>query len=138
MNVHISYKLRKTPDLEKEINHLVEKLRKRLQVFRPELLHLKAVVEQASPRKAVTVSLNLRMSFALKPRCGLALLRIRSISSKTTSKSVSVRAGTIKAVSFPRRVIPIRSPSPARSTSSESFCLASNNPTVRMSLPQTI
>src|SRR6476620_2442288 len=61
MNVHISYKLRKTPDLEKEINHLVEKLRKRLQVFRPELLHLKAVVEQASPRKAVTVSLNLRM-----------------------------------------------------------------------------
>ena len=56
MNVHISYKLRKTPDLEKEINHLVEKLRKRLQVFRPELLHLKAVVEQASPRKAVTVS----------------------------------------------------------------------------------
>src|SRR6476620_10772437 len=61
MNVHISYKLRKTPDLEKEINHLVEKLRKRLQVFRPELLHLKAVVEQASPRKAVTVSLNLRL-----------------------------------------------------------------------------
>ena len=61
MNVHISYKLRKTPDLEKEINHLVEKLRKRLQVFRPELLHLKGVVEQASPRKAVTVSLNLRL-----------------------------------------------------------------------------
>ena len=61
MNVHISYKLRKTPDLEKEINHLVEKLRKRLQVFRPELLHLKALVEQASPRKAVTVSLNLRL-----------------------------------------------------------------------------
>ena len=43
MNVHISYKLRKTPDLEKEINHLVEKLRKRLQVFRPELLHLTLV-----------------------------------------------------------------------------------------------
>ena len=50
MNVHISYKLRKTPDLEKEVNHLVEKLRKRLQVFRPELLHLKGVVEQSSPR----------------------------------------------------------------------------------------
>ena len=49
MNVHISYKLRKTPDLEKEINHLVEKLRKRLQVFRPELLHLKGVVEQNLP-----------------------------------------------------------------------------------------
>ena len=61
MNVHISYKLRKTPDLEKEINHLVEKLRKRLQVFRPELLHLKGVVEQTSPRKGITVSLNLRL-----------------------------------------------------------------------------
>ena len=47
MNVHISYKLRKTPDIEKEINHLIEKLRKRLQVFRPELVHLKGVVEQS-------------------------------------------------------------------------------------------
>ena len=61
MNVHISYKLRKTPDLEKEINHLVEKLRKRLQVFRPELLHLKGVVEESSPREGTTVSLNLRL-----------------------------------------------------------------------------
>ena len=61
MNVHISYKLRKTPDLEKEINHLIEKLRKRLQVFRPELLHLKGVVEQNSPREGTTVSLNLRL-----------------------------------------------------------------------------
>ena len=31
MNVHISYKVQKTPDIEKEINHLIEKLRKRLQ-----------------------------------------------------------------------------------------------------------
>jgi len=61
MNVHISYKLRKTPDLEKEIHHLVEKLRKRLQVFRPELLHLKGVVEQNAPRKGITISLNLRL-----------------------------------------------------------------------------
>ena len=51
MNVHISYKLRKTPDLEKEIQHLIEKLRKRLQVFRPELLHLKGAVEQGSPAR---------------------------------------------------------------------------------------
>ena len=61
MNVHFSYKLRKTPDLEKEINHLVEKLRKRLQVFRPELLHLKGVVEQNSAREGTKVSLNLRL-----------------------------------------------------------------------------
>jgi DNA-directed RNA polymerase specialized sigma24 family protein/ribosome-associated translation inhibitor RaiA len=61
MNVHISYRDRKTPDIEKDINHLVEKLRKRLQVFRPELVHLKGVVEQNSPREGTTVSLNLRL-----------------------------------------------------------------------------
>jgi len=60
MNVHISYKVQKTPDIEKEINHLVEKLRKRLQVFRPELVHLKGGIEQNSPREGTTVSLNLR------------------------------------------------------------------------------
>src|SRR5580700_8514301 len=38
----------------------------------------------------------------------------------------------MSAVSLPRRAMPIRSPLPARSTSSESFCLASNNPTVRI------
>jgi DNA-directed RNA polymerase specialized sigma24 family protein/ribosome-associated translation inhibitor RaiA len=61
MNVHISYKVQKTPDIEKEINHLVEKLRKRLQVFRPELVHLKGVIEQNSPREGAIVSLNLRL-----------------------------------------------------------------------------
>lgn len=61
MNVHITYKLQKTPDIEKEINHQVEKLRKRLQVFRPELVHLKGIVEQNSPREGATVSLNLRL-----------------------------------------------------------------------------
>ena len=61
MNVHISYKVQKTPDIEKEINHLVEKLRKRLQVFRPELVHLKGGIEQNSAREGTTVSLNLRL-----------------------------------------------------------------------------
>ena len=61
MNVHISYKVHKTPDIEKEIQHQVEKLRKRLQVFRPELVHLKGVVEQNSPREGTVVSLNLRL-----------------------------------------------------------------------------
>jgi DNA-directed RNA polymerase specialized sigma24 family protein len=61
MNVHISYRDRRNPDIEKDINHLVEKLRKRLQVFRPELVHLKGSVEQNSPREGTTVSLNLRL-----------------------------------------------------------------------------
>ncbi len=61
MNVHFSYRVHKTPDIEKDINHLIEKLRKRLQVFRPELIHLKGIVEQSSPREGFLVSLNLRL-----------------------------------------------------------------------------
>ncbi len=61
MNVHVSYKVSKTPDLEKEINHYLEKLQKRLQVFRPELVHLKGIIEQNSPREGFSVSLNLRL-----------------------------------------------------------------------------
>jgi RNA polymerase sigma factor (sigma-70 family) len=61
MNVHVSYKVHKTPDIEKEISHQVEKIQKRLQVFRPDLVHLKAVVEQNSPREGTLVSLNLRL-----------------------------------------------------------------------------
>ena len=61
MNVHISYKVRKTPDIEKELHQQVEKLRKRLQAFRPELIHLKGLIEENSPREGVVVSLNLRL-----------------------------------------------------------------------------
>lgn len=61
MNVHISYRLHKTPDIEKDVHHLIEKVSKRLQNFRPELVHLKGLVEQNSPREGTTVSLNLRL-----------------------------------------------------------------------------
>jgi DNA-directed RNA polymerase specialized sigma24 family protein/ribosome-associated translation inhibitor RaiA len=61
MNVHISYRVHKTPDIEKDVNHFIEKMRKRLQVFRPELVHLKGVVEPNSAREGTIVSLNLRL-----------------------------------------------------------------------------
>ena len=61
MNVHISYRLHKTPAVEKDIQHQIEKLRKRLQVFRPELIHLKGMVEETSAREGAIVSLNLRL-----------------------------------------------------------------------------
>jgi ribosomal subunit interface protein len=61
MNLHISYKAGKTPDSEREFNHHIQKLQKRLQVFRPELVHLHAIVEQNSARAQTTVSLNLRL-----------------------------------------------------------------------------
>jgi len=61
MNVHFSYKVHKTPDIEKEINHFLEKLSRRLRAFRPELVHLKGLIEQNSPREGTVVSLNLRL-----------------------------------------------------------------------------
>src|SRR5271166_895042 len=61
MNVHVSYRLHKIPAVEKDVQHQIEKLQKRLQVFRPDLIHLKGVVEDVSPREGTSVSLNLRL-----------------------------------------------------------------------------
>jgi len=61
MNVHFSYKISKTSDLEKEVKHQLEKLIKYLQVFRPELVHIKGIVEESSAREGFVVSLNLRL-----------------------------------------------------------------------------
>ena len=61
MNVHISYKISKTSDLEKLIKQQTEKLERYLQVFRPELVHLKGIIEENSVRQGFLVSLNLRL-----------------------------------------------------------------------------
>jgi RNA polymerase sigma factor (sigma-70 family) len=61
MNVHVSYRIHKSSALEKDIQHNLDKLQTRLQVFRPELIHLKAMVEEVSPREGTSVSLNLRL-----------------------------------------------------------------------------
>ena len=61
MNVHISYKISKTPDLEKQINQQVEKLTRYLQVFRPDLIHLKGGLEENSAPAGFAMSLNLRL-----------------------------------------------------------------------------
>jgi DNA-directed RNA polymerase specialized sigma24 family protein/ribosome-associated translation inhibitor RaiA len=61
MNVHVSYRLPKLPAVEKDVQHQIEKLQKRLQVFRPELVHLRGVVEEVSAREGTSVSLNLRL-----------------------------------------------------------------------------
>jgi RNA polymerase sigma factor (sigma-70 family) len=61
MNVHISYRVPRTPALEKEIQHHVDKLRKWLQVFRPELVHLKGMVEENRAREGTVASFNLRL-----------------------------------------------------------------------------
>ena len=61
MNVHVSYKAHKTPEVEQQIHIQVEKLQKRLQVFRPDLIHLHATVEPSSGKEGVCLSLNLRL-----------------------------------------------------------------------------
>ena len=61
MNVHFSYKIGKTSDLEKQVKQQLEKLNKYLQVFRPELVHVKGIVEESSAREGVVASLNLRL-----------------------------------------------------------------------------
>src|SRR5215467_10035870 len=60
MNAHVSYKSGKTPDVEREFHHQLQKLQRRLHVFKPDLVHLRAVVEQENSRSAST-SLNLRL-----------------------------------------------------------------------------
>jgi RNA polymerase sigma factor (sigma-70 family) len=61
MNVHISYKISKTPDLEKLINQQSQKLERHLQVFRPELVHLKGGLEENAAPQGTVASLNLRL-----------------------------------------------------------------------------
>jgi DNA-directed RNA polymerase specialized sigma24 family protein/ribosome-associated translation inhibitor RaiA len=61
MNVHVSYRLHKIPAVEKDIQHQIEKLQKRLQVFRPDLIHLRGVVEEISSHEGTSVSMNLRL-----------------------------------------------------------------------------
>jgi len=60
MNVHVSYKAGKTPEVEREFQHQIQKLGRRLQVFKPDLIHLHAYVEQDNSRNASS-SLNLRL-----------------------------------------------------------------------------
>jgi ribosomal subunit interface protein len=61
MNVHFSYKISKTADLEKHVKQQLEKLSKYLRVFRPDLVHIKGIVEENSAREGFVVSLNLRL-----------------------------------------------------------------------------
>jgi DNA-directed RNA polymerase specialized sigma24 family protein/ribosome-associated translation inhibitor RaiA len=79
MNVHVSYKALKTPDVEREINQQVEKLRKRLQVFRPDLVHLHATLDQNSAREGFAVSLNLRLPSGQMAASGQAIAPVAAL-----------------------------------------------------------
>ena len=61
MNVHISFKAAKHPTVENEIDSQLEKLQRRVQVFRPDLVHLKCVVDHGAGIEGIVVTLNLRL-----------------------------------------------------------------------------
>jgi RNA polymerase sigma factor (sigma-70 family) len=60
MNVHVSYKAGKTPDVEREFQHQLKKLERRLQIFKPDLVSFHAIVDQENHHSAST-SMNLRL-----------------------------------------------------------------------------
>jgi RNA polymerase sigma factor (sigma-70 family) len=60
MNVHVSYKAGKTPEVEREFQHQIQKLGRRLHVFKPDLVHLHGFVERGNNHSASS-SLNLRL-----------------------------------------------------------------------------
>jgi RNA polymerase sigma factor (sigma-70 family) len=61
MNVHVSYKVKKSSDLEQLINQSIEKLNRRLQVFNPDLVHLHAIIEERTARAGFHIKLDLRL-----------------------------------------------------------------------------
>jgi DNA-directed RNA polymerase specialized sigma24 family protein len=62
MNVDFSYKASKNQETEREIQQQTEKLSRRLQVFRPDLVHLHGIIAESSNKGGgITVSLNLRL-----------------------------------------------------------------------------
>src|SRR3954468_2188797 len=61
MNVHVSYRIPKSSELEQKINQQTTKLSRRLQVFRPDLVHLRINFEEHAARAGVEVRLDLRL-----------------------------------------------------------------------------
>lgn len=60
MNVHVSFKSGKSPEVEREFQNQIQKLERRLQVFKSDLVHLHAIVDQENGQGPST-SLNLRL-----------------------------------------------------------------------------
>ena len=60
MNFHVSYKSGKTSEVDREFEIQIRKLERRLQVFKPDLVHLHAIVDQRNGQ-GPSASLNLRL-----------------------------------------------------------------------------
>lgn len=91
MNVHFSYRISKTSDLERLINQQVDKLGRYLRVFRPELVHLKGSVEDNTAREGVVVSLNLRLPSGQMAAQGSSPTAVAAIKATFDSLSEQVK-----------------------------------------------
>jgi RNA polymerase sigma factor (sigma-70 family) len=60
MNVHFTYKLDKSPSIEKYLQTQIDKLGPRLHVFNPDMISLRGLFEEA-PKSGFSVALNLRL-----------------------------------------------------------------------------
>jgi RNA polymerase sigma factor (sigma-70 family) len=60
MNVHFTYKLDKSPQVEHYLQTQIEKLGPRLQIFNPDMVSLRGLIEEA-PKSGFTAALNLRL-----------------------------------------------------------------------------
>jgi RNA polymerase sigma factor (sigma-70 family) len=60
MNVHFTYKLDKSPKVEQYLQSQIEKLGPRLHVFKPDMISLRGLIEEA-PKSGFIVALNLRL-----------------------------------------------------------------------------
>ncbi len=60
MNVHLSFKAGKSPEIEREFQNHIQKLNRRLRAFKPDLVHLHALVDHG-PHQEFSISLNLRL-----------------------------------------------------------------------------
>src|ERR1700678_4039726 len=109
--------------------HVFRKLRDRI-IDKPSQRHRGVEYETRHRRPSSIRSLTVNF-----PR-GLARCRIFSMSANICATFCWLRAGTMTAASFPRRVIPLCSPSLARSTSAESFCFASDMKEAMTILPE--
>jgi|GEM_PF-244844 len=61
MNLHFSYKAKRSAETEQELHVQVSKLERRLQVFRPDLIHLHCVLEAQPRTHRFHIALNLRL-----------------------------------------------------------------------------
>jgi RNA polymerase sigma factor (sigma-70 family) len=60
MNVHFTYKLHKSPKVEQYLQTQIEKLGPRLHVFKPDMISLRGLIEEA-PKSGFIVAVNLRL-----------------------------------------------------------------------------